>query len=76
MGPEGTAALAKVLAKGLVLGVKDYDEGPLDSDDLLGKVKVGLDALADHSTVHFKEAIKPQGVLVFSVSWEDLENAA
>ena len=59
------------LEKGLTLGIWDRDEGLLESDDMIGKVKVDLAPLEGHSTVHYKERLKPQGTLVFSVSWED-----
>ena len=71
-----TPPLHKVVAKGITLGVKDQDEGMLDSDDLIGKVRVDLEKLEDHSTIYFREAIKPQGTLVFSVTWEDTETDA
>ena len=66
-----TPSLEKVIQKGITLGIKDYDEGAFDSDDLIGKVRVDLSLLEDHSTVHYMERIKPQGLVVFCVTWED-----
>lgn len=61
--------LEKVLGKGLRLQLKDEDKGVLDADDLIGKLKVSLESLADHDSAIFEEAFKPQGTLCFWVMW-------
>ena len=59
----------KVLGKGLRLQLKDEDKGVLDADDLIGKLKVSLESLADFDSAIFEEALKPQGTLCFWVMW-------
>ena len=62
-------ALEKVVKKGLKLQLWDEDKGLVDSDDLIGKVKVSLETLADHENFIFEEPIKPQGTVIGWVSW-------
>lgn len=71
-----TPSLEKTIQKGITLGIKDSDDGAFDSDDLIGKVRVDLNLLEDHSTVHYLERIKPQGIVVFSITWQDCSDGA
>ena len=74
--PRGTALSCRVLQvkKGLKLRLKDEDKGMLDADDLIGKLKVPLDSLADHDVAVFEERIRPQGTLYFYATWTPLDS--
>ena len=65
------SSLEKVIKKGLKLKIMDKD-GPFDSNDLVGKLKVSLECLDDQRTAHFiAQSVKPQGTIEFSVTWLD-----
>ena len=64
--------LEKALSKRkLRLKLMDYDEGFMETDDLLGKLSVDIGSLADHESLAFEEAVKPQGTIVFQLRWVD-----
>ena len=65
-------SLERVVKKGLKLQLKDQDNGVFDSDDLIAKVKVSLESLADHDVAAFEEKLKPQGTVSFWVTWQPL----
>ena len=41
----------------------------MDSDDLIGKLKVSLESLTDHNSMVFEESLRPQGSLHFWITW-------
>ena len=64
---EFTGTLQELTARGLQLKVFDKDR--LTKDDLLGEVRVSLDALLHRDVHEFSEALTTQGSLSFSVTW-------
>ena len=66
-------SLKKVIKDGMVLEIKDKDTGMLDSDDLMGTVSVNLAGLEGSGKVSYNEAVSTEGVISFSVEWEEGE---
>mmetsp|Transcript_46439 Transcript_46439/g.121885 ORF Transcript_46439/g.121885 Transcript_46439/m.121885 type:complete len:845 (-) Transcript_46439:145-2679(-) len=68
-------SLKKVIKEGLELKIFDKD-GFMDSDDIMGSVKVDLNALETTDTIKFVEAVSSGGVIKFSIAWEPGEPTA
>ena len=68
----GRMSLEKALSKRkLKLKLMDYDEGFLETDDLLGKLAIPIDRLAEFESLAFEEDVAPQGKIVFQLRWID-----
>ena len=64
-------SLKTVIKNGLVLELKDKDNGMLDSDDMMGTVNAVLSQLDSVATLSFNEEVLGGGGLIkFTVSWE------
>ena len=71
---NATPELQAVVDAELRVCVNDRDAG-IGSlmDDDVGKCSVGLEALSESESINFVEALQPQGVIRFTVSWADGE---
>jgi hypothetical protein len=68
-----TPQLQAVVDVNMTVSVMDKDTGMLDKDDEVGKCTVALSALAECDSITFAEALTPQGVIYFTVSWTEGE---